>query len=301
MKLPRTTPSSVWGLKTVVDRYEWKNTNDSNMIEIAISKASRRTVKIGEREPITLQGKNFMCIIGDNDVSAYADDGVSVDIVSVAARFEAIEYVFTDFSGTDLEETESLLLPFTLSDLPMQDWLNIENLLYRYTSEHIKQDAASEMICASLIYELFAVLDRIVRKHLKAKSKKYVNYYVLKADAILEERYWERLTLRSMAEELGITPNYLSFMYKNCLGIGFSDRLCELRMNRAKDLILRGNLSISDIAHAVGFDDESHLRRRFKQFFGISIKEYRLVNKEQTLYHEKPQRKGSIDHTVPEK
>jgi AraC-like DNA-binding protein len=50
-------------------------------------------------------------------------------------------------------------------------------------------------------------------------------------------------------------------------------------------------LSASDIAQAVGFDDESHLRRRFKQYFGIGLKEYRLVNKEQTLYHEKPQRK----------
>ena len=83
----------------------------------------------------------------------------------------------------------------------------------------------------------------------------------------------------------------LAAIEKNMLGIGFSDRLCELRMNRAKDLILGGHLSIADITQAVGFEDESHLRRRFKQFFGISIKEYRLVNKEQTLYHEKPQRK----------
>jgi AraC-like DNA-binding protein len=61
-------------------------------------------------------------------------------------------------------------------------------------------------------------------------------------------------------------------------------------MKKAEALVLEGSLSVSNIAQAVGFDDESHLRRRFKQYFGISMKEYRLVNKEQTLYHEKPQR-----------
>ena len=75
------------------------------------------------------------------------------------------------------------------------------------------------------------------------------------------------------------------------MGVGFSDRLCEIRMKKAETLVLEGTLSTSNIAQTVGFDDESHLRRRFKQYFGIGMKEYRLVNKEQTLYHEKPQRK----------
>ena len=71
----------------------------------------------------------------------------------------------------------------------------------------------------------------------------------------------------------------------------FSERLCELRMKKAEALVLEGGHSVFDIAQAVGFDDESHLRRRFKQYFGISMKEYRLMNAEQTLYHAKPQRK----------
>jgi YesN/AraC family two-component response regulator len=178
-----------------------------------------------------------------------------------------------------------------LSDLPMQDWMKIENVMYRFISENVKKDASSKMICTALIYELLAVLDRLVRKDLKANRKKYANYYILKADSILLKRYSEKLTLKSVSEELGITPNYLSSIYKNIMGVGFSDRLCEIRMKKAEYFVLEGALSVSDIAQAVGVDDESHLRRRFKQYFGISLKEYRLVNKEQTLYHEKPQRK----------
>ena len=291
LNLPRSMPIPAWACKTSVDRYDWKNTNKSNMIEFALCKASCRTVEIVNREPILLSGKSLTCILGDREIKSHAADGVNVEIVSVAVVFDEITYTGDELCEKDLKEKDTLLLPFMLSDLPMQNWMEIENILYRFISENVKEDASSKMVCASLIYELLAVLDRLVRKQLKVKREKYTNYYVLKADSILVKRYGEKLTLKSVSKELGITPNYLSAIYKNCIGVGFSDRLCEIRMKKAETLVLEGALSASDIAQAVGFDDESHLRRRFKQYFGISLKEYRLVNKEQTLYHEKPQRK----------
>lgn len=291
LKLPSSVPTSVWACKAVVDRYDWKNRNKPNMIEFSICKASCRTVEIGNQESINVFGKNFSCILGSSDIKSYAAEGVNVEIVSVAVMFDEITYTMEKLDEGDLKEKDILLLPFMLSDLPMQGWMEIENVMNKFISENVKKDVSSQMICTALIYELLAVLDRIVRKHLKIKREKYANYYVLKADSILAKRYGEKLTLKSVSEELGITPNYLSALYKNCIGVGFSDRLCELRMKKAESLVLEGALSASDIACAVGFDDESHLRRRFKQYFGISMKEYHLVNKEQTLYHEKPQRK----------
>ena len=292
IKKPKSIPIPVWACKTVVDRYDWKNTNKPDMIEFCICKALSRTVEIENRETISLVGKSFSCILGSSDVKSYAEDEVVVEILSVAVRFDKISYTAEELTERHLKEKDILLLPFTLCDLPMQDWIEIENLLYRFISENVKKDAASEMLCAALIYELLSMLDRLVRKNLKEKRKKYSNYYILKADSIIAKRYSEKLTLKSVSKELGITPNYLSCIYKNGTGIGFSDRLCELRMKKAESLVLEGALSVSDIAQTVGFDDESHFRRRFKQYFGVSIKEYRLVNKEQTLYHEKPQRKA---------
>ena len=291
LNLPRSLPIPVWACKTSVDRYDWKNRNKPNMVEFSICKALSRTVEFGNQEPITVFGKSFSCILGSSSIKSYAADGVNVEIVSVAVMFDEITYAAEELNEGDLKEKDILLLPSMISDLPMQSWMEIENVMNRFISENVKKDASSRMVCTALIYELLAVLDRLVRKQLKVKREKYTNYYVLKADSILAKRYGEKLTLKSVSEELGITPNYLSALYKNCIGVGFSDRLCELRMKKAESLVLEGVLSASDITYAVGFDDESHLRRRFKQYFGISMKEYRLVNKEQTLYHEKPQRK----------
>ena len=291
LKIPSSVPTSVWACKALVDQYDWKNRNKPNMIEFSICKALSRAVEIGNQAPITVFGKSFSCIFGNDDIKSYTEDGVNAEIVSVAVTFDEITYTAKELDEGDLKEKDTLLLPFMLSDLPMQDWMEIENVMYRFISENVKKDASSKMVCVALIYELLAVLDRLVRKQLKVKREKYTNYYVLKADSILVKRYGEKLTLKSVSKELGITPNYLSAIYKNCIGVGFSDRLCEIRMKKAESLVLEGALSVSDITQAVGFDDESHLRRRFKQYFGISLKEYRLVNKEQTLYHGKPQRK----------
>ena len=112
----------------------------------------------------------------------------------------------------------------------------------------------------------------------------------MKADNLIQQRFSEKLTQKNVASELGITPAYLSAIYKSSMGIGFSDRLFEIRMKEAERLVKETSLKVPEIATAVGFEDESHLRRRFKQYFGTSIREYRCISKEQTLYHKKPER-----------
>ena len=143
LNLPRSMPTPVWACKTFVDRYDWKNKNKSNMIEFSICKASCRTVEIGDQKPVTVSGKIFSCMIGDREIKSHAADGVNVEIVSVAVVFDEITYTGDELCEKDLKEKDTLLLPFMLSDLPMQNWIEIENILYRFISENVKNDASS--------------------------------------------------------------------------------------------------------------------------------------------------------------
>jgi hypothetical protein len=153
LNLPRSLPLPVWACKTSVDRYDWKNRNKPNMIEFSICKASCRTVEIGNQGPINVFGKSFSCILGSSDIKSYAAEGVNVEIVSVAVMFDEITYTVEELDEGDLKEKDILLLPFMLSDLPMQGWMEIENVMYRFISENVKKDASSKMVCVALIYE----------------------------------------------------------------------------------------------------------------------------------------------------
>jgi AraC family transcriptional regulator len=48
--------------------------------------------------------------------------------------------------------------------------------------------------------------------------------------------------------------------------------LIDLRVNRAKELLLTGSFSVNQVAAEVGFADQSHLHCHFKRIFGITPK-----------------------------
>ena len=87
LKKPNGQPSAVWACKTSVDNYSWVNKNKPNMIEFSLCKAKKRTLCIEGYRDIELYNRSFSCLVGDAHVSSFADDGVTVEISSIAVSF----------------------------------------------------------------------------------------------------------------------------------------------------------------------------------------------------------------------
>ena len=119
-------------------------------------------------------------------------------------------------------------------------------------------------------------------------------YYVRKLDNIIEKQYSSKLHLASLAEELGVSPNYLSSVYSRERGQRFCDTLLAKRMECARHLLLQGELSMQDIAEAVGFSSESYLRRQFRRYYGITPTDFLRIERELTLYMDRPIRENMI-------
>ena len=114
-----------------------------------------------------------------------------------------------------------------------------------------------------------------------------------KIDFIIQSKYNEKITLSSVASELNISPVYLSTIYKEAVGINFSEQVLNIRMKHAEKLLIDQNIPTAKVAELCGFCDESHFRKKFKQFFGLNVKEYRQIKNGLTLYHDKPIRKSN--------
>lgn len=84
------------------------------------------------------------------------------------------------------------------------------------------------------------------------------------------------VTLSGIAEEAGITPQYLSALFAKEVGTSFVAYLRAIRINKAKQLLKDGNKKINDIAFEVGYDDPQYFCRVFKIATGISPKSYRI-------------------------
>ena len=98
---------------------------------------------------------------------------------------------------------------------------------------------------------------------------------IWKARKYIEEHSGEELSLPRVAKAVNIHPNYLSEKFKQVTGINFVEYVAGARFNAACDLLRNGNLRVSEIAFAVGFQSLSQFNRVFKKFSGKSPTQYR--------------------------
>ncbi|MGG3279323.1 response regulator [Paenibacillus solani] len=89
-----------------------------------------------------------------------------------------------------------------------------------------------------------------------------------------------QLKVEEVSQSLYIQSRYLRRIFKQELGIGVSDYITDVRMQRAKELLLAGhNLKLSEISEMVGYGDPSHFSKSFKKYTGLPPSEYEVLHK----------------------
>lgn len=83
------------------------------------------------------------------------------------------------------------------------------------------------------------------------------------------------LTLTKLANLVQISPHYFSSLFKQSMGLTPHQYVTKCRLEQAKLLLQRSPLSIVEICHQVGFENQSHFTRLFRQHFKITPKAYR--------------------------
>ena len=83
------------------------------------------------------------------------------------------------------------------------------------------------------------------------------------------------LTLVGAAQELGVHPVYLSRYFARHFGCGFREYLRLVRVEQSLALLQDPALSLTEIAFAAGFADQSHFTRCFRRAFGETPSHYR--------------------------
>lgn len=121
-----------------------------------------------------------------------------------------------------------------------------------------------------------AVLAFIEKGERICPSKNANSYrLVKKAVGIIHENFSRTITLGSVASELSISPQYLSCIFKESIGINFSTYLSGVRLRRASTLLTDTQESITRICELCGYRNFSHFLRCFKSMFGCSPSAYR--------------------------
>lgn len=98
------------------------------------------------------------------------------------------------------------------------------------------------------------------------------------AKTYIEDNYNLPLSYKDVAKEVFISPSYFLNLFKQETGFTFVDFLTDVRINKAKKLLLSTEMNITEIAFEIGFNNSNYFSCLFKKIVGISAKEYRKKN-----------------------
>lgn len=101
------------------------------------------------------------------------------------------------------------------------------------------------------------------------------NAHIRAALRYMAQYYYSPLTLESVASEVGLSRNYFSTLFRETVGVSFREHLCRIRAEESKRLLLSTDYSLSDIAVAMGFNDQSYYCKVFKKVTGLTPGRFR--------------------------
>lgn len=109
-----------------------------------------------------------------------------------------------------------------------------------------------------------------------AKVVSYVNYH-----------YKEKISVSRLAELCFCNPNYLSTLFKKMMNMSIVEYINNIRIIRAKSILLFTSKSVEEISLSVGFSYPSYFISTFKKIVGCTPKEYRENNQQSDKRYEK--------------
>lgn len=93
----------------------------------------------------------------------------------------------------------------------------------------------------------------------------------------IKDHYNEKLYLEEIAASCGYSKYYFCRQFKKCFGIGLSESVNRYRVERAKELMREGSLSVEEVAREVGFSSANYFEIVFRKSAGVSPTVYRKI------------------------
>ncbi len=158
------------------------------------------------------------------------------------------------------------------------------HLIYRVSFDVRHYDAILKMVfdstekirLASSLDELIRIFENLIEMMPKDQEYMSVNGEVKQAIIYIREHYNETdISLLKVAGVVGLNKEYFSSLFKKNTGMGFSEYVNKIRMNKACELLKTTTLRTYEVAQRVGVQDESYFSRVFKKIVGMRPNDYR--------------------------
>ena len=108
-------------------------------------------------------------------------------------------------------------------------------------------------------------------------ESQFQNHGISMVKQYIRKHYAEGLSLDILAEKVHLSPRYLSSLFMEEEGIGINRYIKEIRMTKARELLLETNLKVTDICTQVGYSNLSYFCKSFSDHYGVTPDKFRTL------------------------
>ena len=138
---------------------------------------------------------------------------------------------------------------------------------WRLIREMDHADDLSTLAADGLVQTMLA---SAARHHQTRRFHAPVPHWLLLAQEFVHAHFRERVSLATVATAVGVTPSHLAREFRAQFGTTIGDYMRRLRVEWVADQLAQSAMSLSEVALAAGFSDQSHLTREFHRRLGVT-------------------------------
>lgn len=185
------------------------------------------------------------------------------------------EYTWLEFDGLRAKETIDLA------------GLSVDSPVYKARYKDISETMKNEMLhivnnkdesSFHLIGHLYLFIDSLVRSSNSTQVNKgntLRDFYIKEAFSFIEQNFQNDISIEDIAASCGLNRSYFGKIFHENMGKTPQEFLISYRMTKATELLKLTRLSIADIGNAVGYPNQLHFSRAFKNVYGVSPRQWR--------------------------
>ena len=234
-----------------------------------------------------ISGKGMLSVTEENGSSVYQigprsgfliDPG-RINVYGADQKFPW-EYVWVEFDGLRARE------------LMEEAGLSNDHPVFHPVSDTAADKLRDEMLRLTqypdnsrplgIIGQLYLIMDALIQGSSNKKrlqGGKLSRFYAQEALSFIEQNYTLPITVEDMANRCNLDRSYFGKVFKDMTGQSPQDFLIRYRMSKATTLLTSTSLSIGDISVQVGYPNQLHFSRAFRNIYGMSPRQYRQQNK----------------------
>jgi len=290
---------------TITDEFMRQMISTTRQYCIVILKAGPNRNEEGVETILWEHGRRNFALRAQGVLAIVCPIADGSDVAGVGIFHASVEEVKQIMDGDPAVQAGVLIFEihacrsFPGDSLPLKQCEEFADPLFAQIGLALAQEVSEEVTPFSSVHTeslINALVAHLLKRHLHWKPEgRPTNHLSLSTAQIITEYIDSKLDQPIMLAELAnlasISPYHFTRVFKQATGLTPHQYILNARIHRAKTLLLKGELPLSEIAMSLGFFDQSHFTNSFKRLVGVTPQRFlqlssKNIQQERTFFQD---------------